>query len=188
MPVSGIQKTSMEGLGRMSHEEFHSSQKRTVCLVLDNIRSLQNVGSFFRTADAFSLEKILLCGITGTPPNREIDKTALGATESMEWEYFSETEEAVLSLQRNGYRIISLEQTNQSRMLHEFRPGKEEKIAYVFGNEVFGVNDSILELSDLILEIPQSGTKHSLNVSVTAGIVIWDYYLKTSLNLFSNPS
>ena len=175
----------MEELGRLTSEEFKQSEKQPVCFVLDNIRSLQNVGSFFRTGDSFSVESILLCGITGTPPNREIEKTALGATDSVDWSYFETTLEAIKWLKDNQFEVICLEQTHQSIFLQEFTPSRDKKYAFVFGNEVFGVENEVLDSADLILEIPQSGTKHSLNVSVTAGLVIWDYYLKKSLNLFS---
>ncbi|AWW00844.1 RNA methyltransferase [Arcticibacterium luteifluviistationis] len=183
-----MKKTSMEELGRISPKEFKKSNKAPICLVLDNIRSLQNVGSIFRTADAFRITKIYLCGITGQPPNREIEKTALGATESVEHNYFETTLAAVKALKDENYKIISIEQANTSTSLENFKIDSESKYAFVFGNEVFGVEDEIVRISDEIVEIPQFGTKHSLNVSISAGIVIWDYYSKNNLNLFFNPS
>lgn len=177
----------MEDLNRSDVETFKLSEKVPAVLILDNIRSLQNVGSFFRTADAFRIQKIYLVGITGCPPNKEIEKTALGATNSVSFEYFKSETELIDKLKTEQFSIISIEQTNQSVMLNEvsFQDGK---YAFVFGNEVFGVNQKFLDASDKVLEIPQFGTKHSLNVSVAAGIVIWHYYSKNSLNLFSSPS
>ncbi len=187
MPLNQITKTSMEGLNRSDLETFRREEKIPVVLVLDNIRSLQNVGSFFRTADAFKIEKIYLVGITGSPPNKEIEKTALGATNSVAFEHIHSEVELIEKLQSEGFSIISIEQTNQSVMLNEvtFEKGK---YAFVFGNEVFGVSQKLLDTSDRVIEIPQFGTKHSLNVSVSAGIIIWHYYSKNSLNLFSKPS
>jgi tRNA G18 (ribose-2'-O)-methylase SpoU len=173
-----MKKLSMDELNRKTVEQFKNSEKQPVIIVLDNIRSLHNVGSVFRTADAFMVSKIYLCGITGTPPNREITKTALGATESVEWEYASITLDVIQNLKKEGWKIISLEQTDQSIGLQHFFPEKKEKYCFVFGNEVFGVSQEVLELSDTAVEIPQFGTKHSLNISVTAGITIWDYFLK----------
>jgi tRNA G18 (ribose-2'-O)-methylase SpoU len=173
-----MKKLSMDELNRKTVEQFKNSEKQPVIIVLDNIRSLHNVGSVFRTADAFMVSKIYLCGITGTPPNREITKTALGATESVEWEYASITLDVIQNLKKEGWKIISLEQTDQSIGLQHFFPEKKEKYCFVFGNEVFGVSQEVLEVSDIAVEIPQFGTKHSLNISVTAGITIWDYFLK----------
>ncbi|WP_341226863.1 RNA methyltransferase [uncultured Arcticibacterium sp.] len=188
MPSTEIKKTSMEELGRISPKEFKKSDKAPICLVLDNIRSLQNVGSIFRTADAFRITKIYLCGITGQPPNREIEKTALGATESIDFEYFKTTLEAINALKENNYKIISIEQAHNSTSLENFKIQAKTKYAFVFGNEVFGVEETVVQESDEVVEIPQFGTKHSLNVSISAGIVIWDYYSKNNLNLFSSPS
>lgn len=188
MPSTDIKKTSMDELGRISPKEFKKSSKAPICLVLDNIRSLQNVGSIFRTADAFRVSKIYLCGITGQPPNREIEKTALGATESVDFEYFETTLEAINALKADDYKIISIEQANNSTSLEQFQSSIEHKYAFVFGNEVFGVEDAVVQQSDEVVEIPQFGTKHSLNVSISAGIIIWDYYSKNNLNLFSSPS
>jgi len=173
-----MKKISLDELGRISLEEFHRSEKSSIAVVLDNIRSQHNIGSVFRTSDAFRIEKIYLCGITATPPNREIQKTALGATESVEWEYFEKTSLAIAELKKLGYVIISIEQVEGGTNLNEFVPEKNNKYALVFGNEVKGVEQEIVDLSDLCLEIPQFGTKHSFNVSVSAGIVIWDIFNK----------
>lgn len=167
----------MEDLGRVSPEEFKKIQKLPVVLLLDNVRSLHNVGSAFRTADAFSASKIILCGITGTPPNREMNKTALGATESVDWEYYPETMDAIVKLKGEGYRIISLEQTEGSLALQNFIPDLSAKYCFVFGNEVEGVKQDVIDTSDNCVEIPQFGTKHSMNISVTIGIVFWHYFL-----------
>lgn len=167
----------MNELNRVTVEKFRQLEKMPVVLVLDNIRSQHNTGSVFRTADAFRIEKIILCGITATPPNREIQKTALGATESVEWSYFESTREALRKLKENGYRIAALEQVEGSTYLSDYKPLKGERTAFVFGNEVHGVNESVLELVDECIEIPQFGTKHSFNVSVSSGILLWHYYL-----------
>ncbi len=171
-------KLSMEELNRDSVEEFKQKQKTPIVLVLDNVRSLNNVGSAFRTGDAFAVEKIYLCGITGTPPNKEINKTALGATESVEWDYAKETAELLQKLKEEGFKILAVEQVSNSVSLKEFQPEKDQKYALVFGNEVFGVEETALVLADTILEIPQFGTKHSLNISVALGIVVWDLVSK----------
>ncbi|MFN3403894.1 MAG: RNA methyltransferase [Cytophagaceae bacterium] len=177
-----MRKLKLEELNRMSVEEFKSTEKMPVVLVLDNIRSMHNVGSAFRTADAFLLEKIFLCGVTATPPHREIHKSALGAEDAVAWEYFENPVDAVKKLKSEGYRILSLEQTDSSVMLQKFIPEKEKKYAMVFGNEVFGVQDEVIGLSDCAIEIPQLGTKHSFNVSVSIGIVLWDLMLKTKFS------
>ncbi|PSL04290.1 RNA methyltransferase [Cecembia rubra] len=179
-----MKKLSMEELNRLSVEEFKKRDKAPLVIVLDNVRSLNNVGSAFRTSDAFLIEKICLCGITGTPPHREIQKTALGATESVEWEYFENTSKAIEELREAGFNICALEQVDQSVPLNEFQPDKGKKYALVFGNEVFGVEQEVILKSDHVLEIPQLGTKHSLNISVSMGIAIWDFVVK--LNLFQN--
>jgi tRNA G18 (ribose-2'-O)-methylase SpoU len=171
----------MDELNRMSVEEFKNKKKNLLVILLDDVRSLNNVGSAFRTADAFLVEKIILCGITGTPPNREINKTALGATESVAWEYYKEGTEAIEKLKGEGYIILSFEQTERAHSLHEFRFEEDQRYCFIFGNEAFGVNDRILEKSDYAIEIPQFGTKHSLNISVTIGIAIWDYASKILL-------
>lgn len=176
-----MRKISNEELGRKSVEEFHSMTKVPVCLVVDNVRSVHNIGAFFRTADAFSIEKIVLCGISATPPSRDIHKTALGAELSVEWSYTEDSVEAVKLLKAEGYRIISVEQVEGAVMLDEFTPGSGIKYALVVGNEVKGVRQEVVDISDEAIEIPQSGTKHSLNVSVAAGVVLWHFFKKTNL-------
>ncbi|GMQ30130.1 RNA methyltransferase [Algoriphagus confluentis] len=168
----------MEELDRMSVQEFKKTEKSPLVIVLDQIRSLNNVGSAFRTADAFRIEKIYLCGITGTPPHRDIQKTALGATESVDWEYCLNTIEAVKKLKEEGYQICALEQVDRSINLNEFSPEKGKKYALIFGNEVFGVEEEVLKSCDHVLEIPQLGTKHSLNIAVSLGISVWDMMVK----------
>ena len=163
----------MAELGRLSVPEFRQTEKVPVTLVLDNIRSLHNVGSAFRTADAFRLERIILTGITGTPPHREIEKTALGATLSVPWEYAEQPEAAVAQLKDEGYTVVAIEQTDESVDLDAYPFPASEKICLVFGNEINGVSDPVMALTDAAVEIPQFGTKHSLNVSVCIGIVAW---------------
>ena len=150
-------------------------------IILDNLRSLNNIGSIFRTCDSFNIEKVILCGICGTPPHREINKTALGATEFVNWEYHKSATKVIDNLKKDNYQIISIEQTKDSTDLNSFFLKKKEKIAFVFGNEVKGVSNEILSISDNCLKIPQFGKKKSMNVSVCVGIVLWDIYLKTSL-------
>jgi tRNA G18 (ribose-2'-O)-methylase SpoU len=176
-----MKKLKLEELGRISVDEFKSSEKLPVCIVLDNVRSLHNVGSAFRTADAFRVEKIYLTGITGTPPHREIQKSALGATESVTWEYIESTAQAVQQLKTQGYTIVIIEQTTQSVKLHEFTPEPKKKYCLIFGNEVNGVSEAAIALGDIALEIPQSGTKHSLNISVCLGIVCWEFFRKLKI-------
>ncbi|WP_157198417.1 RNA methyltransferase [Mariniradius saccharolyticus] len=176
-----MRKLSMEELDRLSVEEFKKESKSPLTIVLDNVRSLNNVGSVFRTADAFLVEKIYLCGITGTPPHKEIQKTALGATESVDWEHVPNTLDAVERLKTQGFIICSFEQADKSKMLHEFTPENGKKYALVFGNEVFGVEQDVLKASDYVIEIPQLGTKHSLNIAVSAGIAVWDFVSKMSV-------
>ncbi|MBR1770036.1 MAG: RNA methyltransferase [Bacteroidales bacterium] len=168
------EKLSMEELGRMSVEEYKLSQKTPVTVILDNVRSMNNIGSMFRTCDAFRIEKIFLCGITATPPNREINKTALGATESVDWQYAEDAVECIKSLKAKGYTVLSSEQTTDSIFLQDYSVKGQTPLALVFGNEVEGVQQEIIDLSDAVLEIPQFGTKHSFNVSVTCGIVLWE--------------
>ncbi len=168
----------MEELKRLSTEEFIRSEKMPVSVVLDNVRSLNNIGSVFRTADAFRVECIYLCGITARPPHREIQKTALGATESVSWQYFPETRDAVAMLRKEGCDILAVEQTDKSVLLHDFDYAAGRKTALVFGNEVKGVEQEVIDMVDACIEIPQLGTKHSLNVSVSAGIVLWTFFRK----------
>lgn len=168
-----MQKLSMEELNRLTVDEFRNAIKLPVVCILDNIRSQHNIGSVFRTADAFGIDEIFLCGITATPPSREIQKTALGATESVKWTYFEKTTDAVSNLKSRGYKIIAVEQVQGSVLLHDFKAAGEQKLALIFGNEVDGVGNESLELCDAAIEIPQFGTKHSFNISVTAGIVLW---------------
>ena len=176
-----MRKLKMDELNRVSVAEFKQLPKILVVLVLDNVRSLHNVGSTFRTADAFRVEKIYLGGITGTPPNKEINKTALGATDSVDWEHAPDTLALAQQLKAAGYLLVALEQAAGSTLLQDFSPNPEQKYAFVFGNEVFGVAEEIMALADTVLEIPQFGTKHSLNISVTVGVVVWDYLAKTEL-------
>ena len=174
-----MKKLSLEALGRISVAEFKDSEKIPVCILLDNVRSLHNVGSAFRTADAFRIEKIYLTGITGTPPHREIQKTALGATESVAWEYAESTTTALEKLKAEGYSLVIVEQTTDSIALQTFEATVGAKYCLVFGNEVNGVSEEAIALGDLALEIPQLGTKHSLNISVCLGIVVWEVFRKT---------
>jgi tRNA G18 (ribose-2'-O)-methylase SpoU len=170
-----MRKIANEELNRLSVEDFKSVAKKPLVIVLDNIRSLNNIGSVFRTADAFLVEKIYLCGITATPPHREIHKTALGATESIAWEYVENTIDCIEQLKDEGYKILSVEQAEGSTMLQNFQPNfTNEKYVLVFGNEVDGVADEVIAASDYCVEIPQYGTKHSLNISVSVGIVVWE--------------
>ena len=165
-------------LNRLSVDEFRSAEKFEVIAVLDDIRSLNNIGSVFRTADAFLLKGVHLCGITAKPPHREIQKTALGATESVDWSYFKTTSESVNLLKENGYKVYAVEQVEESISLNDLQITPDEKIAVIFGNEVKGVSDETLKLVDACIEIPQFGTKHSLNISVSAGIVLWELFKK----------
>ena len=160
---------------RLSVEEFKQAEKLPLIVVLDDVRSMHNVGSVFRTGDAFRIEAVYLCGITSTPPNAEIHKTALGAEDSVEWKYFSNAQEAVMTLKETGYEVYSIEQVHGSTKLQNFTPLLGEKYAVVLGNEVKGVHQEVIDISDGCLEIPQFGTKHSMNVSVTAGIIIWHF-------------
>jgi len=162
-------------LARKSVEQFMNSEKSPFVIVLDNVRSMSNVGSVFRSADAFLAESIYLCGITGVPPHPEIRKTALGATESVAWKYFKKTIEAITELKSEGYRIIGIEQADGAISLNDFLPEKDIKYALVFGHEVNGVDQEIINICDHVIEIPQFGTKHSLNIAVSAGIVLWEF-------------
>ena len=173
-----MRKLRNNELNRKSVKEFKKSPKTPFVVVLDNVRSLNNIGSVFRTCDAFMVEAVYLCGITACPPHKDIHKTALGATDSVAWKYFKETREVIQLLKEAGYVVISLEQADGSIFLHEFSIEKRKKYAFVFGNEVKGVSQFIIDTSDFCVEIPQYGTKHSFNISVSAGIVLWDAFLK----------
>ena len=175
-----MRKLKNEELNRLSPEEFKTQPKAPVILILDNIRSMNNVGSAFRTSDAFLVEAIYLTGITAKPPHRDINKTALGATDTVEWQYFSSTQEAVAQAREQGFIIAAVEQADNSTYLTEFEPQPNHSYAFVFGNEAFGVEDEIVKAADICLEIPQFGTKHSLNISVSIGVILWDY--KSKLN------
>ncbi|MCC8359998.1 RNA methyltransferase [Salinimicrobium sediminilitoris] len=165
-------------LVRKSTEEFKSAEKTPLIVILDNVRSLNNVGSIFRTSDAFLIEKIYLCGITATPPHKDIQKTALGATDTVAWEYKEDVLELVKDLQQEDVRVYSVEQAEDSTLLDTFTPQKGQKYALVFGNEVKGVQQKVVTASDGVLEIPQLGSKHSLNIAVSAGVVLWDVFSK----------
>ena len=165
-------------LDRKSIEDFKEAKKTPLIVILDNIRSLNNIGSVFRTADAFLIEKIFLCGITATPPHKDIQKTALGATDTVVWEHQENTEDVIKELREKGVKILSIEQAEDAVMLNDFSPKNDETYAIVFGNEVKGVQQSIVSASDYVIEIPQYGSKHSLNISVSAGVVMWDLFAK----------
>jgi len=169
-----MRKLLNKELGRKSVEQFRNATKSPFIIVLDNVRSMSNVGSIFRTADAFLAESIYLCGITGRPPHPEIRKTALGATESVVWKYFSKTNEAIAELKSSGYRIAGIEQAEGSTSLKDFRIEKGIKYALVFGHEVNGVDQKVIDECDVVIEIPQAGTKHSFNIAVSVGIVLWE--------------
>ncbi len=173
-----MRKLKNSELGRISVDEFKQSEKTPIIVVLDNVRSLNNIGSIFRTSDAFLIEKIYLCGITATPPNKDIHKTALGATESVAWEYAEDTISLIENLKKSGVKVLSIEQAENSTMLDEFVPEPNTKYAVVFGNEVKGVQQEVVSVSDNCIEIPQLGTKHSLNISVSCGVVLWDLFCK----------
>lgn len=173
-----MRKLKNNELGRISVDEFKATQKTPLIVILDNVRSLNNIGSVFRTSDAFLIEKIYLCGISATPPNKEIHKTALGATESVDWEYVEDTLELVDRLKEEHVKVLAIEQAENSTKLNIFYPEKTTKYAIVMGNEVKGVQQSVVNACDLCLEIPQLGTKHSLNISVTTGVVLWDLFQK----------
>lgn len=177
-----MRKLKNSELNRLTNEQFRETEKIPLIVVLDNIRSLNNIGSVFRTSDAFLIEKIYLCGITASPPHKEIHKTALGSTESVEWAYEENTKDLISKLKDDKIQVISIEQADQSTPLNSFIPEKGVKYAVVFGNEVKGVQQDVVDASDLCLEIPQFGTKHSLNISVSCGIVIWDLFVKIKIN------
>ena len=173
-----MRKLKNNELGRITVDEFKTTQKTPLIVVLDNIRSLNNIGAVFRTSDAFLIEKIYLCGICATPPNKDIHKTALGATASVDWEYVEDTLALVKKLKAEKVQILAIEQAENSTKLNAFLPKKDEKYAIVMGNEVKGVQQEVVNAADLCVEIPQLGTKHSLNIAVTTGVVIWDLFVK----------
>ena len=173
-----MRKLRNNELNRISVEEYKIAKKTPLVVILDNIRSCNNIGSVFRTSDALLIKKILLCGITATPPNKDIHKTALDAEKSVDWEYLENTEDAVVKLQKNGYKVYAIEQVENSILLPDFKPAENEKIAIIFGNEVKGVKQTVVNICDGSIEIPQFGTKHSFNISVSAGIVLWDIFQK----------
>lgn len=175
-----MKKLSMDELNRLSVEEFKGTPKLPVVVVLDNIRSCHNIGSVFRTCDALLIEKLFLCGITATPPNKEIHKAALDAEKSVDWEYHQKTEDVVNNLKEAGYQVFAVEQVTGSILLPEFNPRMYKKLALVFGNEVKGVQQSVVDVCHGAIEIPQFGTKHSFNISVSAGIVLWEISRKLS--------
>jgi 23S rRNA (guanosine2251-2'-O)-methyltransferase len=176
-----MRKLKLDELNRVDIKEFKEQDKLPVVVVLDNVRSMHNVGSVFRTADGFSIEKVILCGITAQPPHREIEKTALGATQSVDWIHFEDTLAAVDTLRQKGYEIIAIEQAENSTMLNVFKPDLTKKYALIFGNEVNGVSDEVMQKIDNCIEIPQFGTKHSFNIVISAGIVLWDFFAKLKL-------
>lgn len=171
-------KLKLSELNRLSNEEFKGIEKAPIRVILDNIRSMNNVGSVFRTSDAFKVNQIALCGVTAMPPHRDIQKTALGATETVAWSYYEKTLDAVEECKKDGYTILAIEQAENSIKLNEFFPETQQKLAIVVGNEVTGVDQKVIDHSDYCIEIPQFGTKHSLNVSVCTGVVIWDLFNK----------
>lgn len=173
-----MRKLKLDELNRVSVAEFKAGDKLPVVVVLDNVRSMHNIGSVFRTADGFAVEQLFLCGITAQPPHREIEKTALGATQSVNWVHFEDTVLALKGLREDGYKIIAVEQAEGSVMLNNFDPEPNEKYALIFGNEVNGVGDEVMKHIDACIEIPQFGTKHSFNIVVSAGIVLWDLFSK----------
>jgi 23S rRNA (guanosine2251-2'-O)-methyltransferase len=174
-----MQKLKNEELNRKSVEQFKKAKKHPFIIVLDNVRSLNNIGSVFRTADGFLVEAVYLCGITAVPPHKDINKTALGSTDSVNWKYFKNTIDAIEQLKKENYKIISIEQTDESIMLNNFNIKQNEKYALIFGHEIKGVEQSVINESDISIEIPQFGTKHSFNISVSVGIVLWDLIKKT---------
>ncbi|WP_418510710.1 RNA methyltransferase [Corallibacter sp.] len=173
-----MRKLKNSELDRLSVDEFKDSKKTPIIIILDNIRSLNNIGSVFRTSDAFLIERIYLCGITAKPPHKDIHKTALGSTETVNWEYVEDTLELIKKLKQEGVKIASIEQAEHATMLDKFAPETNTTYALVFGNEVKGVQQTVVSESDLVLEIPQYGTKHSLNISVSCGVVVWDVFSK----------
>lgn len=178
MSTQPVRKLKLDELHRATVDQFKLQDKLPVAVVLDNVRSMHNIGSIFRTSDGFAVNGIYLCGITAQPPHRDIEKTALGATNSVNWEYHANVVDAITTLREQGYRIIAIEQAENSTMLNNFTTQPGEKYALIFGNEVNGVSDEAMQLIDACIEIPQFGTKHSFNIVVSAGIVLWDFYSK----------
>lgn len=176
MYLCSMKKLTMLEMGRIDAATFKASNKMPLVIVLDNVRSLNNIGSVFRTSDAFRVESIYLCGISSPPPSSEIHKTALGAEDSVDWKYFEDTHQAIRELQQLGYCVLAIEQCEGSTMLNQWEPDFSHRYAIVMGNEVKGVQQTVVDMCDGCIEIPQYGTKHSLNVSVTTGIVIWDFF------------
>ncbi len=172
------QKLTLHELNRLSVADFQVTEKFPYCLILNDVRSMNNVGSVFRTADAFRAERLYLCGITGQPPHRDITKTALGATESVAWQYAPDVLALARQLQAGGWQIVAVEQAQGSTLLPDFQPETDKRYAFVLGNEVTGVADDVVQMADVVLEIPQFGTKHSLNIAVSAGVICWDFLMK----------
>jgi 23S rRNA (guanosine2251-2'-O)-methyltransferase len=173
-----MRKLKLDELNRSTVTEFKTAKRLPIVVVLDNVRSMHNIGSIFRTADGFAVEGVCLCGITAQPPHREIEKTALGATQSINWKYYAEPMQAIKQLRNDGYTIVAVEQAESSTMLNEFKTENNKKYALIFGNEVNGVSDEVMKNIDACIEIPQFGTKHSFNIVVSAGIVLWDLFSK----------
>jgi tRNA G18 (ribose-2'-O)-methylase SpoU len=176
-----MRKLKTDELGRVGIDDFKKQEKLPLVVILDSVRSMNNIGSIFRTSDGFAIEKIFLCGITAQPPHREIEKTALGATQSIEWTYYEDVSDAINNLKSEGYKIIAIEQAENSTLLNNYQPDKSDKYALIFGNEVNGVSDEAMKMIDTCIEIPQFGTKHSFNIVVSAGIVLWDFFAKLKL-------
>ena len=176
-----MRKLKNTELNRKSVEEFKKSKKTSAIVILDNIRSIHNVGSIFRTSDSFLIEKIIISGYTATPDNPKMLKTAFGSSDSVDWEYSEDIIDTIEKLKRKGIKVVSIEQADKSIRIENFRPASGNKYAFIFGNEVEGIQDEIINVSDEVVEIPQVGTKHSLNVSVAAGIVLWDFFYKTEI-------
>ncbi len=173
-----MRKLHNDELPRLTIDDFKKASKTPFIVILDNVRSLNNIGSIFRTCDAFVVEQVILCGISATPPHKDIHKTALGATESVDWRYYKLAVDAITDIQKYGYQVFAIEQTEPSIFLHQFKPDRKKRYAFVFGNEVRGVSQQVIERCDGSIEIPQYGTKHSFNIAVSAGIVLWDIYCK----------
>ena len=178
LSIMPLRKLALDELNRLSVDDFKDAPKFPYCLILDDVRSLNNVGSVFRTADAFRAEAVYLCGITGTPPHRNITKTALGATESVRWEHVTDVVTLTRKLQTEGWIVAAVEQAEGSTLLSNFQPEPNARYAFVLGNEVSGVRDEVVQVADAVLEVPQFGTKHSLNIAVTTGIICWDFIQK----------